>query len=164
MKKLESMEDLFLHELKDLLSAERQMTKALPKLAKAAHSPKLKEAFEGHLAETEEHVVRLEQILSGMGVAVRAEKCEAMQGLIKEGDETVKLDGDPAVKDAALIAAAQRVEHYEIASYGCARTYAEQLGKLEFSGMLQQTLDEEKAADEKLTELAMADINARAPS
>lgn len=162
MKKLESMEDLFVHELKDLLSAERQMTKALPKLIKAAHSPRLKEAFESHLGETEEHVNRIEQIMTGMGMSIRAEKCDAMQGLVKEGDEIAKLDGDPSVKDAALIAAAQRVEHYEIAGYGCARTFAEQLGKIEFAGLLQQTLDEEKAADEKLTELAMADINARA--
>jgi ferritin-like metal-binding protein YciE len=156
------MEDLLVHELRDLLYAEKQLVKALPKMAAAAHSPRLAEAFKTHREETLGHVQRLEQIFESLELAPRGEKCEAMEGLIAEGAEILEAKGDDQVRDAALIAAAQRVEHYEIAGYGCARTFAAILGKSEAAELLQQTLDEEKATDELLTELAMADLNLQA--
>lgn len=160
--KLKDMNSLLVFEVKDLLNAEKQLTKALPKMAKAASHDKLRQAFEDHLRETEQHVTRLERVCEELGVAARGEKCAAMEGLIKEGSEIIEQDGaDAAVKDAALIAAAQRVEHYEIAAYGSARAFAEQLGLTEVAELLQQTLDEEGAADKKLNDLALREVNPR---
>jgi len=160
--KLDTVENLFLHELKDLLSAEKQLVKALPKMAKGAASESLRTAFEEHLEQTKGHVKRLEDIFSLLGKASRAEHCKAMEGLIEEGADLLAEDGTPEVKDAALIGAAQRVEHYEIAAYGTVRTLAEMLGNKEAAKLLQQTLDEEKETDEKLTELATSDMNVEA--
>jgi len=160
--KLDSLENLFVHELKDLLSAEKQLVKALPKMAKGAASEALKEAIEDHLEQTKTHVERLETIFENIGKAARAEHCKAMEGLIEEGSELIEEDGEPMVKDAALIGAAQRVEHYEISAYGTARTIAELLGNQDAVTLLQQTLDEEKQTDDKLTELAMSEINVEA--
>jgi ferritin-like metal-binding protein YciE len=160
--KLESLENLFLHELKDLLSAEKQLVKALPKMAKGAASDALRNAIEEHLEQTKNHVERLEKVFSMLDKAARAEHCKAMEGLIEEGAELLEEDGDSAVKDAALIAAAQRVEHYEISGYGTARTLADLIGLNKAVDLLQQTLDEEKETDAKLTELAMAEVNPQA--
>jgi ferritin-like metal-binding protein YciE len=159
---LMTMEDLFLHEVKDLHNAEKQLLKALPQMAKAASSEKLRQAFETHLAQTEEHVSRLEQILDQLGKPHRGMKCAAMEGLIEEGKDLIHEDADPSVKDAGLISAAQRVEHYEIAGYGTARTFAGLLGHSEAEKLLQQTLDEEKETDQLLTELAESEVNAMA--
>ncbi len=158
---LSSLEDLFTDELKDLYSAETQLTKALPKMAKAATSKELKAGFEKHLKQTEGHVERLEQICEKLGVSPKGKKCKAMEGLIKESAEVIEEDAEPDVKDAALIAAAQRVEHYEIAGYGCVRTYAKLLGNNSAMKLLQQTLDEEGDTDKTLTKLAEA-INVQA--
>lgn len=152
--KLENLKDLYIHELKDLHSAETQITKALPKMVKAASNEELADAFREHLEQTEEHVSRLEKILKRHDETFRGAKCKGMEGLIKEGSEMIKEDGDDDTRDAGLISAAQRVEHYEIAGYGCARTYAELLGDNDGAELLQQTLDEEKATDRKLTEIA----------
>ena len=160
--KLNSVENLFVHELKDLLSAEKQLVKALPKMAKGAASESLRTAIEEHLEETRGHVARLEKIFSTLDKTPRAEHCKAMEGLIEEGSDLLEEDGAPEVKDAALIGAAQKVEHYEISGYGTARTLAELLGNDEAAKLLQQTLDEEKAADERLTELAMSEVNVEA--
>lgn len=162
--KLDSLETLFVHELKDLLSAEKQLVKALPKMAKGAASDTLRGAFEEHLEQTKGHVERLEKIFSMIDKAARAEHCKAMEGLIAEGSDLLEEEGEDAVKDAALIAAAQRVEHYEISAYGSARTLAELLGLDKAAKLLQQTLDEEKETDEKLTELAMSEVNVEAQS
>src|SRR5256714_898416 len=159
---LETLKDLYVHELKDLYSAENQLIKALPKMAKAAKSRKLASGFKNHLEQTKRHAKRLEQILKSHEQSTRAPKCEGMQGLIAEGDKMAKEDAEDEVRDAGLIAAAQRVEHYEIAGYGCARTYAELLGDTEGARLLQQTLDEEGATNKKLTELAKTLINVRA--
>lgn len=161
---LKTLDDLFVHELKDLYNAEKQLIKALPKMAKAASSEKLRAGFEDHLAETEEHVVRLEKIFSLLDASSRGAHCDAMEGLIEEGKKMIEEDAEPAVKDAGLIAAAQRVEHYEIAGYGVARTFAGLLGHEEIQTLLQTTLDEEKSTDEKLTELAESEINMEAKS
>ncbi len=152
--KMKSLNDLFLHELKDLYSAEKQLTKALPKMAKAASNDLLKQAFKSHLEETEGHVQRLEQIFEQLDASPRGTKCKAMEGLIEEGKELMDEDMDDEVLDAALICAAQRVEHYEIAGYGGARTFAERLGNDTAAKLLQQTLDEEAAADKKLTKIS----------
>lgn len=160
--KLASLDDLFLHEIRDLHSAEKQLTKSLPKLAKAAHSVKLKKAFEDHLKETEGQLERLDRICELLGKSSRGPSCKAMEGLIEEGSELIKEEADPNVKDAALIGAAQRVEHYEIAGYGTARAFAELLGYSEAAKLLQETLAEEKGADEKLNDLALSEINAQA--
>jgi ferritin-like metal-binding protein YciE len=160
--KLESLENLFVHELKDLLSAEKQLVKALPKMAKGANSEALRAGIEEHLEQTKGHVERLEKIFGLLGKTARAETCKAMEGLIEEGSDLLKEEGSPSVKDAALIGAAQRVEHYEIAAYGTARTLAQLLGQDEAAELLQETLDEEKETDEKLTELAMSEINPEA--
>ena len=152
--KLETMKELLLDELQDLYSAETQITKALPKMAKASTAPDLKHAFESHLKETEGHVQRLETIFKHLKESPKGKTCEGMKGLLKEGDERVKEGGEPEVLDAGLISAAQRVEHYEIAAYGSARTYAELLGESEIVKLLEQTLEEEKAADQKLTKVA----------
>jgi len=160
--KMKTMHDLFVHELKDLHSAEKQLTKALPKMAKAATNDDLRQAFESHLEETERHVVRIEEILEQLDLPTRGPRCKAMEGLIEEGKEILEEDMEDHVRDAALIAAAQRVEHYEIAAYGSARTFAHQLGHDDIAEKLQQTLDEEKAADEKLNEIAMERVNEEA--
>jgi len=155
----ESLKKLYVDELKDLYSAEKQLTKALPRMAKAATNDSLREAFEQHLQETEGHVERLEQIFNQLSMNGRGAKCKAMEGLIEEGEESIKEDMEDDVRDAALICAAQRVEHYEIAAYGCARTFAQQLGNDEAARLLKQTLDEEAAADKKLTQIATEDVN-----
>src|SRR5258708_11347923 len=165
--KLNSLKDLFLEEVRDLYDAEKQLVKALPKMADAATSPKLKSAFTNHLRQTEGHVKRLEQIFHAMDVPVRGKKCKAMQGLIDEGNDMAHENAEPDVKDAALIAAGNRVEHYEIAGYGTIRTYARTLGLPEAERLLQQTLDEEGEADKLLTSLGETSTNleaATAPS
>lgn len=159
--KLESLRDLFVDELKDLYSAENQLLKALPKMAKAASSSELQAAFEEHLEVTQGQVQRLEKVFKKLGVSPKGKKCKAMEGLIEEGKELLEEDAEPAVLDAALIAAAQKVEHYEIAGYGTVRTYARMLGHEDAASLLQQTLDEEGEADKKLTELSEA-INVEA--
>jgi ferritin-like metal-binding protein YciE len=159
---MNSLHDLFVQELKDLWSAENQLTKALPKMAKAARSEKLRDAFSEHLDQTKGHVERLEKLFEELEAKPRGKKCEAMEGLIAEGSDVIKEHAEPAVKDAALIAAAQKVEHYEIAGYGTVRTYARLLGLHTAADLLQQTLDEESAADEKLNELAEQEINDKA--
>lgn len=159
MSKLESLQDLLVEELQDLYDAEQQLTKALPKMAKAASNTQLQKAFTAHLTETEEHVHRLEQAFEALGEKAKRKTCKAMQGLVAEGAEVIEEDADPDVKDAALIAAAQRVEHYEIAGYGSARTFAQKLGQGEVAKLLQKTLDEEGAADKKLTKIAESRVN-----
>jgi ferritin-like metal-binding protein YciE len=154
MAKLKSLEDFFIEELKDLYSAEKQITKALPKMVKAATSEELKDAFQAHLGETENQVTRLEKISKILGKGLTGKKCAAMEGLLEEGKELMEEDAAPEVLDAALIAAAQKVEHYEIASYGCAKTYARLLGYEEIVDLLQETEDEEANADKTLTALA----------
>ncbi len=146
--------------LKDLYNAENQLLKALPKMAQAASSPELRTAFEDHLEETKEQVQRLDKIFQELDLNPKGKKCKAMDGLIEEGKEIMEEDAEPPVMDAGLIAAAQRVEHYEMAGYGCVRTYARQLGYEAAAKLLQQTLDEEAEADKKLTELAESGINA----
>jgi ferritin-like metal-binding protein YciE len=160
--RLDSLENLFLHEIKDLHNAEKQLIKALPKMAKAAASEQLRQLIEEHLEETKVQLERLEQILEKLGKPARGTHCKGMEGLIEEGDKLMSEEGDETVKDAGLIGAAQRVEHYEIASYGCARTYAEMLGMMDVADLLQTSLDEEKAADEKLNKLALSQINVQA--
>ena len=159
---LETLKDLYIHELKDLHSAEKQLTKALPKMAKAASNEQLAKGFKEHLEQTEEHVNRLEKILESLDQSTRGQKCKGMEGLIEEGSEMIEEDAEDEVRDAGLISAAQRVEHYEIAGYGCVRSYAELLGDTKGAELLQQTLDEEGATDKKLTELAKTLINIRA--
>jgi len=165
---LQSLQDLFEHEISDLYSAEQQLVEALPKLAQAASNNELRKAFEHHLQETRDHVRRLEDIRGQIGSSM-ADECEGMKGLIQEGEETVSAQGDPVVKDAALISAAQRVEHYEIAAYGTARTLADELDLGEAKDLLDQTLDEEANADKLLTKIATggmfkAGINQQAAS
>ncbi|MBA3963228.1 MAG: ferritin-like domain-containing protein [Chthoniobacterales bacterium] len=151
---LKTLKDLYIHELKDLYSAENQIIKALPKMAKAATHPKLIDGFKTHLAETREHAARLEQILQSHDESTRGPKCKGMEGVIKEGAEMIAEDATDEVRDAGLISAAQRVEHYEMAGYGTARTYAKLLRDSKGQQLLQQTLDEEGATDKKLTKLA----------
>ena len=163
MSKLNSLQDLFLDELKDLHNAERQIIAALPKMQKAASNPDLQAAFEEHLEQTKEHVNRLEQVFDIIGEKVQGKTCRAMQGIVEEAKEMMEEKGsDPSVMDAALIACAQRVEHYEIAAYGCVRTYARMLGYNDAEKLLQQTLDEEAETDEKLSALAETSINVEA--
>jgi ferritin-like metal-binding protein YciE len=157
-----SLEDLFVNQIEDLYDAENRLTKALPKMADAASSSSLKQAFQSHLTETEGHVSRLETIFREVKVDPKRETCQAMKGLISEGEDMIDATGDNAVKDAALIAAAQRVEHYEISGYGTARTIAQQLGMTNVANLLQQTLNEEKAADQKLNTIAESSVNVRA--
>jgi ferritin-like metal-binding protein YciE len=159
MKALKTMHDLLLHELKDLHSAEKQIVKALPKMIKAADNADLRQALENHLAETEEQVRRLDTIFGQLELTGRGQKCKAMEGLLEEGKTAIEEPMDQEIRDAAIIAAAQRVEHYEIAGYGCARTFAQRLELHEIADLLQQTLDEEKAADEKLTQIALESVN-----
>jgi ferritin-like metal-binding protein YciE len=149
---IDSMEKLFVDELRDLYSAETQITKALPKLAKASSSNELRAAFEHHLKETEEQVKRLDQIFETLGESPKGETCEGIKGVIEEGEKMLKATQEGPVRDEALISAAQRVEHYEMAGYGTVRTYAERLGKQQVVQLLERTLQEEKNADRKLTE------------
>lgn len=160
----ENLQDLFVHELKDLYSAENQILKALPKMVQAANSAELQQAFQDHLTQTEGHVQRLEDILRELQVSPRGVKCAGMEGLLEEGKEVLKQKAEAQdwVLDAALIGAAQRVEHYEMAAYGTARAHAEKLGLYRAAKLLQQTLDEEGAADKKLTEIAERAVNALA--
>ena len=160
--KLESLKDLFVEELRDLYSAENQLLKALPKMEKAAHATELKAAFHSHLKETEGQVARLERIFEALGEKPTGKTCKAMEGLVAEGSEMIHEKATPAVKDAGLIGAAQRVEHYEMAGYGTARTFARHLKHELAAKLLQQTLDEEEAADKKLTVLAEGNINLQA--
>lgn len=159
---LQTLKDLYITELKDLYSAEKQLIKALPKMVKAASNEQLSASFAKHLEETKEHAVRLEQILSSHDQTTRGPRCKGMEGLLEEGAEMMEEEGSDEVRDAGLISAAQRVEHYEIAGYGCARTYAELLGDKEGMRLLQQTLDEEGATDKALTKLAKSVINVAA--
>jgi ferritin-like metal-binding protein YciE len=154
MAKMKSLEDFFVEELKDVYSAEKQLVKALPAMAKAATSEELKEAFELHLKETEGQVSRLDKISKVLGKSLAGKKCKAMEGLVEEGKEVIKEDAEPVVKDVALIAAAQKVEHYEIATYGCLKTYARLLEYDDVAELLDETSEEEAAADEKLTEIS----------
>lgn len=156
---MESLRELLISELSDLHSAEKQLVAALPKMAKAASSDNLRAAFEDHLEETKGHVDRLDQIFEELGEKPKRKKCKAMEGLVEEGKEVIDEDGAPEVKDAALIGAAQRVEHYEMAGYGTARAMAETLSLASISELLQLTLDEEGAADKKLNDLALNEIN-----
>jgi ferritin-like metal-binding protein YciE len=157
----EALRELYIDELRDLYSAENQLVKALPKLAKAAESDELREGFEEHLQQTQGHVDRLEKIFTDLGESPKGKKCVGMEGLVKEGSEVMGEDFEGAVMDAALIGAAQRVEHYEIAAYGTAAEFARTLGESEHTSLLEQTLEEEKETDQKLTELAK-DINSQA--
>ena len=160
--KLQNLNDVFHHELSDLYSAEKQLTQALPKLARAASTQELQSAFEQHLEQTKEHVERIEKIGKMVDMKVTGHTCEAMKGLVEEGESLLKENDPGEALDAALIAAAQRVEHYEIAAYGSARTFARRLGHDDVAKILDQTLDEESATDEKLTKIAEADVNKRA--
>jgi ferritin-like metal-binding protein YciE len=153
---LASLHELYVEGLRDLYSAEHQILKALPKLHKGATSPKVKEAFAAHLAQTEEHVTRLEQIFDELGISPKGKHCKGMEGLVAEGADLLKEDANPEVLDAGLISSAQHVEHYEMAGYGTARTYAQLLGYPTQAELLQKTLDEEQATDLLLTELAMS--------
>jgi len=155
MSKLASPRDLLIHELKDLYSAENQLTKALPKIARAATSEELKQAFHTHHQQTEEHLRRLEKIGRQLNETLKGKRCKAMEGLIEEGKEITEEEGDETMLDLALIGAAQKVEHYEIAGYGTARTLAELLGEDQIATILQETLDEEGDTDKLLTEIAM---------
>jgi ferritin-like metal-binding protein YciE len=159
---LNSLQDLFVVQLEDLYDAEQRLTKALPKMADAANSNQLKQAFQQHLTQTEGHVSRLESIFSRLGVEPKRETCDAMKGLIAEGEEMISAKGDADVKDAALIAAAQRVEHYEISAYGTARTFAQRLGLNDAATTLQTTLNEESQANELLTRIAESSVNVQA--
>jgi ferritin-like metal-binding protein YciE len=159
---LNSLDDVLEAELKDLYSAERQLVVALPEIAEAASSKELTDAVNEHLEETRGHVKRLEEVFEAIGIEAESEHCDGMEGLISEGGEVAKATGDGDARDAALIGAAQRVEHYEIAAYGTARTIAKQLGHTEAAKLLGQTLDEESAADEKLTKIAESSANVAA--
>ncbi len=154
-----SLSDLFVHELKDLYDAEHRITEALPKMADKAHSPALKRAFEQHLTQTERHVERLDSVFEHRGLDAERVKCDAMAGLIKEGSAILNAEGDPDTIDAALIAAAQKVEHYEIASYGTMRALAQQLNDSYSAELLEETLDEEKDTDHILTTIAEGSVN-----
>ena len=157
------LKELYIDELKDLYSAETQLVKALPKMAKSAASDELRQGFEEHLEQTKGHVQRLEQIFQALGESPKGKKCKGMEGLIAEGSEVAEEDYEGNILDAALIGAAQRVEHYEIAGYGTVRAMAEVLGEDEHASLLTETLDEEKETDEKLTELAQEANTAGAP-
>lgn len=158
---VDSMEKLFVSELKDLYSAEKQITKALPKMAKAATSEELRKAFESHLKETEGQIQRLDRIFEILGKSATGKSCKGMKGVLEEGSEMLEETEEGDVRDAGMISAAQRVEHYEMAGYGAVRNYAELLGQKEIAELLQQTLDEEGAADKKLTQIAQK-VNPRA--
>ncbi|MFA9477906.1 ferritin-like domain-containing protein [Phycisphaerales bacterium AB-hyl4] len=157
-----TLDDLMLHELKDVYDAETRLVSALDNMAEAASNPVLKQSFQEHQRQTEGHISRLEQVFRMVDQEPERETCHAIKGLIAEGDDMISADGDAKVRDAALIAAAQRVEHYEIAAYGTMRTLAQQLGRRDIADVLQQTLDEERTTDEKLTSLAEGEINPQA--
>jgi len=159
---LTTLKDLYIDELKDLYNAEGQLLKALPKMAKAATDPKLKESFETHLTQTEGHVSRLTEIFDALGEKPTGKVCKAMQGLVAEGAETIDEKATPEVKDAGLIAAAQQVEHYEMAGYGCVRAYAEALGETNALKLLNETYGEEQKADALLTKIAESVVNPKA--
>ena len=159
---LDTLHELYVDELKDLYSAENQILKALPRMIKAATNTKLKQGFTKHERQTRQHVKRLERIFRSLGEKPTGKTCKAMEGLVEEGSEMIAEKAEPAVKDAGLIAAAQRVEHYEMAGYGTARTFAEHLKMKEAVKLLQATLDEEETTDEKLTTLAESNINLQA--
>lgn len=162
MPKLASLDDLLVHELQDIYHAEGQILKALPKMAKAATHPDLKAAFEEHRQQTEHQVRRLEKAFKLLGVPAKGKKCEGMAGLLEEGKKMMEEEAEASVMDAALIAAAQKVEHYEIASYGCVCTYAEMLGYDQVHDLLGQNLDEEETTDQRLTAIAESVINPEA--
>jgi len=157
-----SMQDLFNEELEDLYDAEKQIVKALPKVAEAVASEELRDALEEHLEQTNQHVTRLEQVFQSIGREAKAKKCEGMKGLLEEGENVISELDKSSVRDAALIAAAQKVEHYEISGYGTLRTFAQLLGHDEAVELLEETLEEEKEADEKLTDIAESEINIEA--
>lgn len=162
MATVNSLQELLVEELQDLYDAEHQLTKALPKMAGAANNKQLQQAFNSHLSETEMHIRRLEQAFELLGEKATRKTCKAMKGLVEEGSEVIEEKMDADVKDAALIAAAQRVEHYEIAGYGAARTFAQTLGKNDVAALLQENLDEEGKADKKLTQIAESRVNEKA--
>lgn len=162
MPNVESLEELLHEEIKDIYDAEKQLTKALPKLAKKASSPELKQAFEDHLRQTEQHMERLEQVFEQLEMPVRGKRCEGMKHLIEEGQEMMSEAEDDATRDALMIAAAQKVEHYEIAAYGTLRTWATLLGLNDVAGLFEETLDEEKETDQKLTQIAESFVNEQA--
>jgi len=160
--KIETLEDLFFEQIADLYDAEKRLTKALPKMAEATTSQALRQAFESHLMETEGHVTRLERVFRLLGKDPKSQTCDAMKGLISEGEDMISDTDESLVRDSGLIASANRVEHYEIAAYGSARAFAEALGRTEAVTLLEQTLEEEKRADQKLTNLAESMINEEA--
>ena len=162
MASASNLRDLLELELQDIYSAETQLVKALPKMAKAAKKPSLRSGIEQHLTETKGHVSRLEQVGEELNISLKGNKCEAMEGLIEEGKQIIDLDAEDEARDAGLIAAAQKVEHYEIATYGTLCTWAKQLGLGSVATTLHQTLDEEKRTDDKLTQLAESMINLQA--
>ena len=159
MANMESLEELLQEELKDMYDAEKQLTKALPKLAKKATTPDLQDAFEEHLRQTEQHMERLEQVFDQLGMPVKGKTCKGMKNLIAEGNDMIADADDDATRDAIMIAAAQKVEHYEIAAYGTMRTWANVLGHREIASMLEDTLEEEKETDQKLTGIAEGFVN-----
>ena len=159
MASLNSLSDLYLHTLRDIHSAEDQITDALPKMAEMATHPELRQAFEQHRAQTDEQKRRVEQICEALGKSPKGHKCKGMMGLVEEGREIMKMGGEPDVKDAAMIGAAQRIEHYEIAAYGCAKTYAKMLGREQDVRLLQQSENEEAETDKLLTRLAERVVN-----
>jgi ferritin-like metal-binding protein YciE len=159
---MNSLQDVFVDELRDLLNAEQKIIKTLPKMAKKAGHRELQSAFQEHLEQTKGQVQRLEKIFESMGMAARGKRCKGIEGIIEEGQEMIEESEDQDLTDAVLIGAAQKVEHYEIAAYGTVRTYAQLLGNTQAARLLQQTLDEEKETDRKLTELAEGNINAEA--
>ncbi|WP_242928904.1 YciE/YciF ferroxidase family protein [Pontibacter vulgaris] len=160
--KLNNLNDLFIHELKDIYNAEHQIMKALPKMMEKCHSNELRTAFQTHLQETETQIERLDKVFQSLGEKATGEKCKAMEGIIREAEDILSENADPDVMDAALIASAQRVEHYEIAGYGTLCTYAKQLGATDALHLLQMTLDEEKNTDQKLTFIAESKVNIKA--
>jgi ferritin-like metal-binding protein YciE len=160
--KVNSLQELFVEELKDVYDAENQIIKALPKLIKATSSPKLREGLEEHLEQTKGQVERLEQIFDGLGEAAKAKKCDGIRGILEEGEKSISDGEKGAVLDAGIIAGAQRVEHYEMAAYGSLKTWAAQLGNKDARQLLEETLNEEKAADKKLSEIAESSVNAQA--
>lgn len=160
--KIRSMTDLLLDQIQDLYGAENQLIKALPKMAKAASTESLRNAFQEHLETTRQQKKRLEQVFAELDKKPKAKKCKGMEGLLEEGKEMMEEDAEPAIRDAGLIAAAQRVEHYEIAGYGTVRTLAQQLGLEKAAQLLQQTLDEEGYTDQRLTDLAESQVNIEA--
>jgi ferritin-like metal-binding protein YciE len=160
--KMHSLEDLFIHELRDLYDVEHQIIKALPKMIKKAMSPELQSALEEHLEQTKEQAERLDEIFEMLDQKPRAIKCYGIRGILDEGKELLSEDAEPAVKDAGMIAAAQKVEHYEISGYGSARTWAQMLGHEKAAHLLQLSLDEEKAADQRLNEIAEHIVNQQA--